>query len=114
MKHLLASALIGFCLCVPAHAAAEPLDAAIGAITQGLIEERDVDLVFGYLHEAFDGALQGREVAPPAALTQRAEAIGDEAKRRGAVAGHALLDAIERAIRESMKAPATGRSRSSI
>ena len=104
MRHI-AAALISVSLCVSAHAADDPVDAAIGSFLHGLVSESDVGLVFGYLREAFDGALQGREVAPPHALTQRAEAIADEAKRRGAAVGHTLLDAIERSIRESIKVP---------
>jgi hypothetical protein len=114
MRHYAVATLLTLSLFTSAHAADDPLDAAIGAVTQSLVQERDVDLVFDYLREAFDGAMQGREVAPPAALTQRAEAIAEEAKRRGAIAGRALLDAIERAIRESMRTPPTGSSRSSI
>ena len=105
MRHYAAAAAIAFTLSVPAHAAGDPIDAAIGSLLHGLVHERDVGLLFGYLHQAFDGALEGREVPPPAALAQRAEEIGDDAKRRGATAGHAILDAIERSIRESMRAP---------
>src|SRR5688572_17658449 len=107
MRNHAAALLISLSLCAPAQAAPpdDPIDAAIGSFLHGLVDERDVGLVFGYLREAFDGALHGREVSPPPALTQRAEVIADEAKRRGAAAGHAILDAIERSVRESIKVP---------
>jgi hypothetical protein len=114
MRRHIAATLISLSLCASAHAADDPLGAAVGAIAQGLVQESDVGLVFDYLREAFDGALQGREVSPPEALARRAEAIAEEAKHRGALAGRALIDAIERSIRESMRTPPTGASRSSI
>ena len=83
----------------------DAVDAAVGTFLQGLVEARDVGLAFDYLRDALDAAMHGRDAAPPEALTQRAEAIAGEAKRRGAVAGRALLDAIERSIRESMRTP---------
>ena len=109
----LAATLIGLSLCAPAQAAPpdDPVDAAIGCFLHGLVDERDVALVFGYLREAFDGALHGREVAPPRALTQRAEIIADEVKRCAAIAAQEMVDAIERSIRESTKVP-RGRSAS--
>jgi hypothetical protein len=105
MRHLATAALLS--IAMSAHAAPhdDPLDAIAGSFIQGLVQEQDVGLVFGYLREALDAALDGREAPPPRALTQRAEEIGDEAKRRGAIAGRAVLDAIERSIRDAMKAP---------
>ncbi|MDB5865704.1 MAG: hypothetical protein JWO70_3510 [Betaproteobacteria bacterium] len=107
MRNLAAAALISMFLCAPAHAAPpdDPLAAAAESFIHGLVHERDVDLVFGYLREALDAAVEGRELPPPEALTQRVEAIGEEAKQRGAIAGRAVLDAIERSIRDAMKTP---------
>ena len=105
MRHIGTAALLSIALCAPVHA--EPF---IG----GLVKEADVDLVFGYLREAMSAAFEGREVAPPEALVQRAEAIGEEARRHGEIAARAALDAIEREIRESMRTPRTERLPGSI
>ena len=98
MRRLAAAAFIGIFLCAPASA-----DAFFG----GVVKESDVSLVFDYMREAMAAAFQGREVAPPAALTRRAEAIAEEAKRSGEIAARAALDAIEREIRESMRGSST-------
>jgi hypothetical protein len=73
-------------------------------VSGGLVQERDVTLVFGYLREALSAAVEGRDVIPPPPeeLTQRAEVLGDGMKRRGAAVGRALLDAIESAVRERL------------
>jgi hypothetical protein len=101
MQDLAAAALISLALFAPAHAA-EPF---VG----GVITDSDVGLVFDCLREAMSAAFQGREVAPPEALVKRAEVIAEEAQRRGEIAARAALDAIERDIRESMRAPRTER-----
>ena len=101
MRRLLITALIGFGLCFPAHAAGDdPLGAIGESFVRGLVHERDVALVFDYLREALDAAADGRD--PPAAdrILERGEAIGVEAKRRGVVAGRAVLDAIEQSVRD--------------
>jgi hypothetical protein len=69
----------------------------------GIIQERDVTLVFDYLRDALKAGMQGRQVEPPKELTQRAEAIGEEVKERGATAARAAIDAIEDAVRESLR-----------
>ena len=96
MRRIASAALLGVALAAPAHA--EP-------VLGGLVTESDVGLAFDYLREAMSAAFQGREVAPPEALIQRAEAIAEEAKRRGEIAARAAIDAIEREIRESMRRP---------
>jgi hypothetical protein len=105
MRSIAPAALISLCLCAPAQA--EPL-------SDGLVTESDVGLAFDYLREAMSAAFQGREAAPPEALMQRAEVIAEEAKRRGEVAARAALDAIEREIREGMRAPRSERSSGAI
>jgi hypothetical protein len=101
MKRI-AFALLGFALTASAHSAGpqerQPL---LG----GIVQERDVALVFDYLREALSAAADGREIAPPEELTQRAEAIGAEVKRRGADAARALIDAVEASMREGMREP---------
>ena len=91
-----AAALISLVLSAPAPAA-EPF---IG----GVVKESDVSLLFDYLREAMSAAFQGREVAPPDALMQRAEVIAEEARRQGEIAARAAIDAIERDVRESLRA----------
>jgi len=104
MKHIAAAALLGLALCSSAYAqdARPPLPEAL---LGGIVQERDVTLVFDYLRDALKAAMQGREAPPPDALTQRAEAIGDELKRRGAVAARAAIDAIEQTVRDAMREP---------
>lgn len=79
-----------------------PPESVLGAIVQ----ERDVDLVFDYLREALGAAVLGRDAPPPPReLEQRAEAIGDEMKRRGAAAARVIIDVIERSVREGLRDP---------
>lgn len=86
---------------VTAPARAEPF--APEALFSGIVQERDATLLFSYLREVFTAALQGREARPPYELQQRAEAIAEEVKRRGAAAGSAVIDEIERSVREEMR-----------
>jgi hypothetical protein len=79
---------------------------SMDALLGGIVQERDVGLVFDYLRDALRAAVDGREAPqPPDELTRRGEAIGDEMKRRGASAAQAVLDAIEKSVRESMREP---------
>jgi hypothetical protein len=95
---------VAFGLCASAHAEdsrGPPPESLFG----GIVQERDIALIFGYAREALSAAVEGREVAPPEELTQRAEAIGGEMKRRGFAAGRAILDAIESAVRDTVREP---------
>ena len=77
-----------------------------GGVSAALLpgfNESDVALVFSYLREAIAAAVVGREARPPEALEQRAAAIGEELKRRGVLAGQALIDEIERRLREEVR-----------
>ena len=91
-------------LSAPAYAG-PPLDALPPAADYfaGVVQEPDVNLVFSYLREALSAAVSGREPPPVEPLIERADAIGGELARRGAMAGRAVLDAIENAVRESLK-----------
>ena len=95
MRRIAAAALLGLLLSAPAHA--EPF---IG----GLVKDSDVELAFDFLRDAMSAAFRGREIAPPEALTQRAEAIVGEATRFAVSAAHAAVDVIEREIREAGRA----------
>jgi hypothetical protein len=107
MRHIVIAAFAVLALCAPAQAADGGVPSAdIGeAHFGGIVEERDVGLVFDYLRDAVSAALEGRDAPPPDALRQRAEAIGEEMKRRGAAAARAVLDAIEQSVREGMREP---------
>ena len=99
----LAAAALGCAACAGAYAH-EPASAP-PALLGGVVQERDVDLVFEYLRDALDGALEGREVTPPAELARRGEAVADELKRRGADAARGLIDRVEALVREGMREP---------
>ena len=92
-------------LAMPASASAESF--APDAFLEGLVQESDIALAFSYFREALSAAMRGREVSPPYQLQQRGMAIGEELKRRGAVAGEMLLDEIERGVREEFRRPRT-------
>src|SRR6185295_19141767 len=83
----------------------DPVSATMDSLTRGLVQEQDVGLVFDYLREVLGAAVKGRETPTPDELRRRADEIGDEMQRRGAAAGRAVLDAIERSIREGMREP---------
>jgi hypothetical protein len=102
MKHIHTAALLSFALCVPAHAE-DSRQLPASPLLGGIIQEHDVTLAFDYLREALKAGMQGREVEPPKELTQRAQAIGEELKERGATAARAAIDAIEDAVRESLR-----------
>lgn len=84
----------------PASAAGDAGRAADRPLAGGLVEERDVALFFDYLRDALSAAVRGRDASPPPELRERAEAIGSELQRRGEAAAHALIDALERSVRE--------------
>lgn len=102
----LAAALVSVALVFPAHASDHDARRGVSPsdVVGGLIQERDVALLFGYLRETLSAAVEGRDVmpSPPDELTRRAEVLGGEMKRRGAAAGHAILDAIESSMRERL------------
>jgi hypothetical protein len=102
MKHIITAALLTLALCASARAE-DPRRLSPESLLGGIIQERDVTLLFDYLRDALKAGMQGREVQPPKELTQRAEAIGEELKDRGATAARAAIDAIEDAVRESMR-----------
>ena len=75
------------------------------ALLGGLVQESDVNLMFSYVRDAFKAALRGQEAQPPYELQRRAEEIGYELKRRGAIAGAVLIDEIERSVLEELRRP---------
>jgi hypothetical protein len=69
---------------------------------KGAISEADVSLLFEYLRAAMLAAAQGREAPPPEVLRQRAQALAQELKLRGTVAGMVILGAIEQSLKQSL------------
>ena len=96
-------AVVAFSTSAYAH---DPRLPAPESILGGIVQERDVDLVFDYLRDALSAAVLGRDApAPPRELEQRAEAIGEEMKRRGAAAARVFIDVIEKSVREGLSDP---------
>ena len=102
MKRTLVAGLLAATLCASAYAH-DPRHPLPESVLGGIVHERDLGLVFGYLREALSAAIEGREAAPPDELVQRAESMGEELKRRGAAAARDILDRVERAVRESVR-----------
>jgi hypothetical protein len=96
--------LLGIVLSMPA-VAAPPYEAPPRELFADIVQDEDVALIKRYLREALGAAMVGRE--PPAAgpLIERADAIRRELQKRGLIAGHAVLDAIERALRDESGEP---------
>ena len=103
MNRVLVGALVTFVLSAQAPGAlAQERRPLPDAVFGGIVQDRDVTVFFDYLREALNAAIEGREPAPPDELQQRAEAMGEEMKRRGAVAARALIDAIEASVRQRL------------
>ena len=107
MRQIVLAAVLGIALTAPAHAVErdDPFSGVAESFMRGLVQERDVGLVVGYLREALDAAADGRDPPPADRLVRRADEIGTEAKRRGVIAGHAVLDAIELVVRGILGEP---------
>lgn len=102
---LIIAGFVCLTLCAPAYAHDER-STNPEVVLGGIVQERDVDLVFDYLRDALSAAVLGRDApAPPRELEQRAEAIGDEMKRRGAAAARVFIDVIEKSVREGLSDP---------
>jgi hypothetical protein len=74
-----------------------------GILLQGLVREDDVSLLFAQLRAALLASYQGREAPSSGELDRRMEAIAAEVKARGAIAGLALLAALEAAARQAVR-----------
>jgi hypothetical protein len=104
MKRVILAGLLGVTCCASAYPhdpRLPPSESFLG----GIVQERDIGLVFGYLREALSAAIEGREAPPPEELTRRAESMGEELKRRGEAAAREILDTIERSVREGVRGP---------
>lgn len=97
----------GWAFCMPASAddrAADPLaHLDPQALLKGMVSEADVALLFAYLRSALIAASQGRDAPPPEELDRRAEALGNELRLRGTLAGLLVLGAIEHSARQVLR-----------
>lgn len=71
----------------------------------GIVRPDDVGAFFDYLRDAYGAALEGREAPRSEALERRADAIGEELRLRGRVAGVLLLNALETQVKELLREP---------
>lgn len=109
-KTRVSALLLAAVLALPAQAAENDPFAALEplltpqALFGGVIRERDVSLLFDHLRAAMLAAAEGRE-APPMSdeLGRRLETVGGEMRLRGTLAGLALSQVLERALRESVR-----------
>lgn len=99
----------GLAFCMPASADDRPVDPLAQldpeALFGGMVREADVALLFAYLRSALIAASQGKHVPPPEELNRRAQALGDELKLRGTLAGLLVLGAIEHSARQALREP---------
>lgn len=109
----LAAALLGLSLQAPAFAADKDPLARLDpeVLFKSAISESDVSLLFAYLRSAMLAAAVGREAPPaPEELNQRAEALGDELRVRGALTALLLLRAFEASAKQILREPAPHRA----
>jgi len=109
LRSMTAVAALGLALATPAFATEKDPFAQLETLLdpkvllKGVIREDDVSLLFAHLRAALLAAAEGRQAPVPEALNQRAEAIGNELKLRGALAGLLLLTAFEAAARQAVR-----------
>jgi hypothetical protein len=72
-------------------------------LLQGTVREEDVKLLFDHLRAALVASYQGRAAPSPEELNRRMEAIRDELRTRGMIAGMLLLAAFEAAARQAVR-----------
>ncbi len=102
--------MLGAGLSIIAHAA-EPAPPAradmppeLRLLLGGLVSENDVSLLFVHLRASMAAAAEGRQPPPfPEALGKRLEAAGSELQVRGLIAGMALTQFVERAVRDAVR-----------
>lgn len=91
--------------------AAEPLPPARAEVSPelrmllgGVVTEDDVSQLFTHLRASMRAAAEGRPPPPfPEALGKRLEAAGGELQLRGLIAGMALTQFVERAVRDAVR-----------
>lgn len=109
IRRILCAAFLSAALIAPAHAEGNDPFAQLETLLdpkvllKSVIREDDVLLLFAHLRAALLAAAEGRQAPVPEALNRRAEAIGNELKLRGTLAGLLLLTAFEAAARQAMR-----------
>ncbi len=102
--------MLGAMLPVTAQAA-EPVPPARAEVSPelrmllgGVVTENDVNQLFAHLRASMQAASEGRQPPPfPEALGKRLEAAGSELQLRGLIAGMALTQFVERAVRDAVR-----------
>lgn len=85
----------------PARAEVSP---ELRLLLSGVVSENDVGQLFAHLRASMRAAAEGRPPPPfPEALAKRLEAAGSELQLRGLVAGLALTQFVERAVRDAVR-----------
>lgn len=122
VHRFIAAGLLGAALAAPAWAHAKDPFADLETQLRELdpkrwigqsVDEADVARLFAWMRASMLAAAQGRDAPPPPEeLRQKAETLSREFAARGALAGLALMDALEeyarRAVREKPPAPLPG------
>src|SRR5262245_20384845 len=120
LDYLIAAGLLGAALAAPAAAQSKDPFAGLESQMRELdpklwlgrtFSEADAERFFAWMRASIAAAAQGREAPPlPEELQRKAETLSRELASRGALAGMALLDALEesarRALRDAQKPPA--------
>ncbi len=110
LQRILLILMLGAMLPVTASAA-EPVPPAriepspeLRLLLGGLVTEEDVAQLFAHLRASMRAAAEGRQPPPfPEALGRRLEAAGGELQVRGLIAGIALTQFVERAVRDAVR-----------
>ena len=110
-RYTITAGLLALSLQAPAFAADKDPLARLDpeVLFRGAISESDVSLLFAYLRSTMIAAAEGREAPASEELNQRAEALANEFKMRGALAAFAILNALETSAKEILRGPAAPR-----
>lgn len=110
LQRTLLMVMLGAMLSVTVRAAepAPPVRAEVSPelrmLLGGVVTEADVSLLFAHLRASMLAAAEGRQPPPfPEALGKRLEAAGSELQVRGLLAGMALTQFVERAVRDAVR-----------
>ena len=70
----------------------------------GVVTENDVSQLFAHLRASMQAAAEGRQPPPfPEPLGKQLESAGSELQLRGLIAGMALTQFVERAVRDAVR-----------
>lgn len=110
LQRTLLMGMLAATLSLPTQAA-EPVPPARAEVSPelrmllgGVVTEDDVSQLFTHLRASMRAAAEGRSPPPfPEALGKRLEAAGSELQLRGLIAGMALTQFVERAVRDAVR-----------